>query len=99
MEHHGAKFAPKSRTGSAQTARVRAFRQRFLQGGNGVCDTFKESSRVMYSSDTLAGALLTEEPDIPTTSNLYRSPLSFPAPVKSFERECDPNSPIDFAIL
>ena len=24
-----------------------------------------------------------------TTSNLYRSPLSFPGPVKSFERECN----------
>jgi hypothetical protein len=44
----------------------------------------------MGSSETLAGALLTEEPDEPTASNLYRSPLSFPVPVKSFERECNP---------
>ena len=42
----------------------------------------------MLSSQTLANALLTEEPDDPTPSNLYRSPLSYPAPVKSFEREC-----------
>ena len=49
---------------------------------------------IMDAMGSLSGALLTESPEEPTFSNLYRSPLSFPPPVKSFERECNPKLPI-----
>ena len=48
----------------------------------------------MSASGTLSGALLavSDTPEEPTVSNLYRSPLSYPV---SFERECNPNLLID----